>query len=84
MGFLLSHGQRWLSHPQPNELKPYYILPEGYRARPPEPELQLEDTVAILADSSQVAGIPSRTVPYRAYRSKEDLDGLPSPWYGCV
>ena len=48
------------------ELKPYYILLEGYRARPPGPEPQLEDSYTGRLLTSRRDTIAYGTIPYRA------------------
>ena len=67
------------------ELKPYYILPEGYRARPPGPEPQLEDSYSATGRllTSRRDTIAYGTIPCIDLR-KEDLDGPSSLVRMCV
>ena len=65
------------------ELKPYYILLEGYRARPPGPEPQLEDSYTGRLLTSRRDTIAYGTIPCIDLR-KEDLDGPSSLVRMCV
>ena len=82
-GFSYLTDSGGFSHPQPNELKPYYILLEGYRARPPGPEPQLEDSYTGRLLTSRRDTIAYGTIPCIDLR-KEDLDGPSSLVRMCV
>ena len=62
---------------------PYYILLEGYRARPPGPEPQLEDSYTGRLLTSRRDTIAYGTIPC-IYLRKEDLDGPSSLVQMCV